>query len=123
MKLLVSGGLGFIGTNFIRYMLTEHNNIQIINLDKLSIGSNLTNLQDIETDKRYKLVQGGIADRKLIKNLMDDIDVIVNIAAETHVDRSIAKPWHFVKSNTVGAVTLFEAAKKTRKAHITRIHR
>lgn len=115
MKLLVSGGLGFIGTNFIRYMLTEHNNIQIINLDKLSIGSNLTNLQDIETDKRYKLVQGGIADRKLIKNLMDDIDVIVNIAAETHVDRSIAKPWHFVKSNTVGAVTLFEAAKKQEK--------
>jgi len=115
MKLLVTGGLGFIGSNFIRYMLTKYDDIQITNLDKLSIGSNQANLKDIETDNRYKLVKGDIANQKLIKNLMDETDAIVNIAAETHVDRSIADPWPFVKSNTIGALNLFEAAKEQRK--------
>jgi dTDP-glucose 4,6-dehydratase len=114
-SLLVTGGLGFIGSNFIRYMLNKYNNLKITNLDKLSIGSNPANLKDIEADKRYKLVKGDIADRKLIKNLVNQTDMIVNIAAETHVDRSIADPWPFVNSNTVGAVTLFEAAKKQEK--------
>jgi dTDP-glucose 4,6-dehydratase len=114
-NLLVTGGLGFIGSNFIRYMLTKHKSIKITNLDKLSTGSNPANLKDFEEDNRYKLVKGDIADQKLIKNLMDETDAIVNIAAETHVDRSIADPWPFVNSNTVGAVTLFEAAKKQEK--------
>jgi len=103
LKLLVTGGLGFIGSNFIRYMLTKYNNLKITNLDKLSIGSNPANLKDVETDKRYKLVKGDITDRKLIKNLVNQTDVIVNIAAETHVDRSIAKPW---PSSTVTPLAL-----------------
>jgi len=115
MKLLVTGGLGFIGSNFIHYMLTEYNDLKIINLDKLSIGSNPANLKDIEADNRYKLVRGDIADKNLINSLIDETDAIVSIAAETHVDRSIADPWPFVNSNTVGAVTLFEAAKKQEK--------
>lgn len=115
MKLLVTGGLGFIGSNFIRYMLTQHNDIKITNLDKLSIGSNPANLKNIETDKRYKLVKGDITDRKLTKNLINKTDATVNMAAETHVDRSIADPWPFINSNTVGAVTLFETAKKQGK--------
>lgn len=114
-NLLVTGGLGFIGSNFIRHMLNKYKNIKITNVDKLSIGSNPANLKDVEEDKRYKLVIGDIADRNLIKKLVDKTDAIVNFAAETHVDRSIAEPWPFVNSNTVGAVTLFEAAKKQEK--------
>jgi len=112
LKLLATGGLGFIGSNFIRYMLTKYNDIQIINLDKLSIGSNPANLKDVEKYKRYKFVKGDITDRKLIKNLINQTDAIVNIAAETHVDRSIADPWPFVNSNTIGALNLFEAARE-----------
>ena len=115
MKLLVTGGLGFIGSNFIRYMLTKYDDIQITNLDKLSIGSNPANLKNIETDKRYKFVKGDITDKKLVNNLVSKADIVVNIAAETHVDRSIAEPWPFIHSNTIGAVTLFEAAKKHEK--------
>jgi len=115
MKLLVTGGLGFIGSNFIRYMLTKHDDFQITNLDKLSIGSNPANLKDIETNKRYQFIKGDIANKKLVNDLVNKADVIVNIAAETHVDRSIAEPWPFIHSNTFGAVTLFEAAKKHEK--------
>ena len=115
MKLLITGGLGFIGSNFVRHMLNKHDNIQITNIDKLSTGSNPENLKDIEIDKRYKLIKGDIADKDLIKNLVKEADAIVNIAAETHVDRSIADPWIFLNSNTLGAVTLFEAAKNDDK--------
>jgi len=115
MKLLVTGGLGFIGSNFIRYILTKYDDIQITNIDKLSIGSNPANLKDIETDKRYNFIRGDITDKKLVKNLVNEADFILNIAAETHVDRSIAEPWAFIHSNTIGAVTIFEAAKKHEK--------
>ena len=115
MKILVTGGLGFIGSNFIRYILTKYDNIQVTNLDKFSIGSNPANLKDVEADNRYKLVKGDIADKNIIKKLINKTDAIVNIAAETHVDRSIADSWPFVNSNTVGAVTLFETAKKQEK--------
>ncbi len=115
MKLLVTGGLGFIGSNFIRYILTKYDDTQITNLDKLSIGSNPANLKEIEKNKRYKFIKGDIADRKLVNNQVSKADVIVNIAAETHVDRSIADPWPFIHSNTIGAVTLFEAAKRHKK--------
>jgi len=115
LKLLVTGGLGFIGSNFIRYVLAKHHDIQVTNLDKLSIGSNPANLKDNETDNRYKLVRGDIADSKLIEKLAKETEAIINIAAETHVDRSISKPWPFINSNTMGAVTLFEAAKRHEK--------
>jgi dTDP-glucose 4,6-dehydratase len=93
-------------------MLTKHKDIQIINLDKLSIGSNPANLKDVETDNRYKFVKGDIADKTLIENLLNEADTVVNIAAETHVDRSIAEPSPFFHSNTMGALNLFEAARK-----------
>ena len=115
MKLLVTGGLGFIGSNLIRYMLTNYRDIQVTNLDKLSIGSNPANLKDIEMDKRYTFVKGDIADKQLIENLMSQVDVVVNIAAETHVDRSIADSWPFFHSNTLGALTLLETAKELKK--------
>ena len=115
MKPLVTGGLGFIGSNFIRYMLTKHDDIQITNLDKLSIGSNPANLKDIERDKRYRFIKGDIADKKLVNDLVSRADIVVNTADETHVDRSIAEPWPFIHSNTIGAVTLFEATKKHEK--------
>jgi len=115
MKLLVTGGHGFIGSNFIRCMLTKYDDIQVINLDKLSIGSNPANLKDIEMDKRYTFIKGDIADKNLVSNLVCKVDSIVNIAAETHVDRSIAEPWAFIHSNTIGAVTLFEVAQKHKK--------
>jgi dTDP-glucose 4,6-dehydratase len=114
-KLLVTGGLGFIGSNFIRHMLIKYDDIRITNLDRLSTGSNPASLREIEADKRYKLVRGDITDKKLVQKIMNKADATVNIAAETHVDRSIADPWPFVNSNTVGAVTLFETAKKQEK--------
>ena len=115
MKLLVTGGLGFIGSNFIRCILAKYDDIQITNLDKCSIGSNLANLKDVEADKRYTLVQGDIADRNLTEDLMSKMDAVVNFAAETHVDRSIADSRPFINSNTLGAVTLFDVAMKQRK--------
>ena len=96
-------------------MLTKHDDIHIKNLDKLSIGSNPANLKDVEGDDRYKILKGDIANRRLNKKLFNEIDAVVNIAAETHVDRSIAEPRPFLNSNTMGAVGLFEAAKKTGK--------
>jgi dTDP-glucose 4,6-dehydratase len=115
VKLLVTGGLGFIGSNFVRYMLTKYDGIKITNLDRLSVGSNPANLKDVEPRKGYHFVQGDIADKKLINNLTNKADIIVNIAAETHVDRSIADPWPFIHSNLIGAVVLFEAARKHEK--------
>ena len=115
MRILITGGLGFIGSNFIRYLLTKNEDITIINLDKLSVGSNPANLKDIEMDKRYTFVKGDIADKQLVEKLTSKVDVVVNIAAETHVDRSIVNPWPFIQSNTVGAITLFETIKKDEK--------
>lgn len=116
MKLLVTGGLGFIGSNFIKYMLTKYDSIKVINLDKLSIGSNPANLRDVEKDKRYQFIKGSITNKKLVENLVSKANAIVNFAAETHVDRSIANPWPFIRSNIIGALTLFEAAKKYGKS-------
>lgn len=112
MKILVTGGLGFIGSNLIRYMLTKHDDIQITNIDKLSMGSNPANLKDFETDKRYNFIKGDIGDKGVIENLVNNADMVINVAAETHVDRSIAEPWPFISSNTTGAVMVLEAAKK-----------
>lgn len=108
----MTGGLGFIGSNFIQHMLIKYDDVQITNIDKLSIGSNPANLRDVETESRYNFVKGDIADRKLIEKLAKETDAIVNIAAETHVDRSISEPWPFISSNTIGAVALFETAQK-----------
>ncbi|MCJ7508175.1 MAG: GDP-mannose 4,6-dehydratase, partial [candidate division Zixibacteria bacterium] len=111
MKLLVTGGAGFIGSNFIRYILKEHPNYQVINLDKLTYAGNLDNLSDIEKNENHTFVKGDVADKKLTeKILFKKPDAIINFAAETHVDRSIYNPEEFVKTNIVGTGALMDAA-------------
>ena len=111
MKLLVTGGLGFIGSNFIRLMLHEHDDIHILNIDDLRLGSNPENLRDLDDERRYEFCRGDIADEKLIAGLVKDADAIVNFAAETHVDRSIARPESFLHSNVQGVFNLLEALR------------
>ena len=112
MKLLITGGAGFIGSNFIRYMLNEHKDYKIINLDKLTYAGNLDNLKDVEKNPNYKFVKGDICDGKVISNTIKDCDVIINFAAETHVDRSILGPESFIRTDVLGTHTLLEAARK-----------
>jgi len=89
-RVLVTGGMGFIGSNFIRHILSRRKDVEVVNLDSLSAGSNPANLKDVEGDGRYSFVKGSIADFPLVSRLVGEADVIVNFAAETHVDRSIA---------------------------------
>ena len=112
MKILVTGGLGFIGSNFCRYILTKYSDYEIINIDKMGIGANPANLKDLENEKRYKFIKGDIRDSELINKIIKQVDAVVNIAAETHVDRSIANPTTFIQNNTLGTFTLLEAIRK-----------
>jgi len=112
MKILVTGGLGFIGSNFCRYIITKHSNYEIINIDKIGIGANPANLKDLEKEKRYQFIKGNICDSKLVNKIIKQVDAVVNIAAETHVDRSIADPASFIQNNTIGAFTVLEAVRK-----------
>ncbi|WP_297471182.1 dTDP-glucose 4,6-dehydratase [Thermococcus sp.] len=112
MKLLVTGGMGFIGSNFIRYILEKHDDWEVINLDKLGYGSNPANLKDVENDPRYTFVKGDIADFELMRDIVKKVDAIVNFAAESHVDRSISSPEHFLRSNVIGTYTILEAIRK-----------
>lgn len=123
MKLLVTGGLGFIGSNFIRYMLNKYRNYSIINLDKVTYAGNLENLRDIENDPRYEFVKGDICDVDLVEDLIlkQKPDVIVNFAASTHVDRSILDPYEFVRTNIEGVHVLLEAARKYNISKIVQI--
>ncbi len=114
MKILVTGGAGFIGSNFIHYWLKYHRNDVIINLDKLTYAGNLKNLKDIEKDKRYKFVKGDIANKKVVAKVMRGIDVVVHFAAESHVDRSITGPSVFIKTNIVGTHVLLDEALKNK---------
>lgn len=112
-KILVTGGAGFIGSNFIRYMLSKYKNYKIINLDKLTYAGNLENLKDVEDNPNYTFIKGDICDKELVEEIFSqDIDYVVNFAAESHVDRSIMDPEIFVKTNVLGMVTLLNAAKK-----------
>jgi len=113
MKILVTGGMGFIGSNFVRYMLRKYNDLEILNLDALKYGSNPDNLRDLK--ERYCFVKGDITDFGLISELVAKADVIVNFAAETHVDRSISNPEAFVHSNLIGVFTILEAIRKKKK--------
>ena len=112
MKLLVTGGAGFIGSNFIRYILNKYQHYSVINLDKLTYAGNLDNLRDIEKDSRYTFVEGDIYDSPLVESLAKNIDIIVNFAAETHVDRAIMEPGSFIQTDVLGTYVLLEAAKK-----------
>jgi dTDP-glucose 4,6-dehydratase len=113
MKLLVTGGAGFIGSNFIRYSLKEHNDWNITNLDKLTYAGNLENLKDIENESRYHFIRSDIADRASVDNILrEGFEVIVNFAAESHVDRSILDCSPFIETNIKGTQILLEGAKK-----------
>jgi len=111
MKLLVTGGAGFIGSNFIRYWLSNYPTDQIVNLDLLTYAGNLDNLRDIENNQNYKFVAGDICDVVLVNNLVQDVDLIVHFAAESHVDRSIKDSAAFIRTNVEGTRVLLEAAK------------
>jgi dTDP-glucose 4,6-dehydratase len=110
---LVTGGAGFIGSNFVYYMLQKYNDIKIINVDKLTYAGNLENLKGIEKSPNYSFVQADICDKEAIEKIFDenDIDYLVNFAAESHVDRSIKEPEVFVKTNVLGTVNLINIAK------------
>jgi len=112
MKLLITGGAGFIGSNFIRYIFDKYPEYQIINLDKLTYAGNLENLSDISGNSNYSFVKGDITDRKLVDELASKVDVIINFAAETHVDRSIDDPIPFITTNIIGTQVLMESALK-----------
>lgn len=111
MKILVTGGAGFIGSNFIHYILKKEKDIKIVNLDVLSYAGNLENLIEIENNPNYEFVKGDITDSKLVMQVAEGVDAIINFAAETHVDRSITGPDQFVKTNVMGTLMLLEAAK------------
>jgi len=112
MKLLVTGGAGFIGSNFIHYWLNKYPEDFIINLDKLTYAGNLGSLKDIEKNPNYKFVQGDICDFDLANDLVsDNVDLIVHFAAETHVDRSVMSSKDFIRTNVEGTMTLLDAAK------------
>jgi dTDP-glucose 4,6-dehydratase len=111
-RLLVTGGAGFIGSNFVRYMLNEHPDYQIIVLDKLTYAGNLANLEDVSGNPRYQFVRGDICDQQLVDSLVAEVDAIVNFAAETHVDRSIMDAGSFIQTDVYGTFVLLEAARK-----------
>lgn len=110
---LITGGAGFIGSNFIHYMLKKHTEVKILNLDKLTYAGNLENLKTLAKDKRYTFIQGDICDKALVNKLFvnNDIDYVVNFAAESHVDRSIRDPEVFIYTNVLGTTTLLNATK------------
>ena len=112
MKILVTGGAGFIGSNFVRYMLDKYEDYEIVNLDALTYCGNLENLSGIEDNVNYTFVKGDITDKELVNKITFDIDYIVNFAAESHVDRSIEDPEIFIKSNILGTQVLLHAAKE-----------
>ncbi len=114
-KILVTGGAGFIGSNFILYWLKKYPTDRIINLDKLTYAGNLKNLTTVSNNPNYRFVKGDICDATLVDQLVKEVDLIVHFAAESHVDRSIVDPGVFVKTNVEGTYTLLEAAKNNGK--------
>ena len=114
MKILVTGGAGFIGGNFVHHMVNKYPDYEIVNLDLLTYAGNLETLKPVEDKPNYKFVKGDIADREFIMDLFkkEKFDIVVNFAAESHVDRSIEDPSIFVKTNVEGTVVLLDAAKK-----------
>ena len=111
MRLLVTGGLGFIGSNFCRYILSTHADYEIVNLDKMGIGANPASLHDLENNPHYRFIKGDICNPQLLHKTIGQVDAVVNFAAETHVDRSISDPYTFLQNNTIGTYTILEAIR------------
>lgn len=118
MRLLVTGGLGFIGSNFINYWLENYPEDSIVNLDKVTYAADMANISHHHNAENYRLVKGDIQDERLVENLAFDADVIVNFAAESHVDNSIDNPKAFIETNILGVYSILEASRK----HDVRIH-
>lgn len=114
MRILVTGGAGFIGSNFVRYWLRAHPEDRLINLDILSYAGNLENLRGIKENKSYSFIKGNIGDQELLEKILEDIDIVVNFAAETHVDRSLEDSSVFFNNNVIAASSLFESSLKKR---------
>jgi len=112
VKILVTGGCGFIGSNFIHYVLAKHPDYSIVNLDKLTYAGNPENLADLKNDERYSFIKGDICDATVVEKAINGVDAIVNFAAETHVDRSILSAGSFVNTDVYGTYILLEAVKK-----------
>ncbi len=119
MKILVTGGAGFIGSNFILYWIKNHPTDEIVNFDKLTYAGNLENLKNIENEPKYKFIKGDITDANLVNEAMNGVDIVVHFAAESHVDRSIKNPSEFVMTNVVGTQVLLDAAVKN---NVKRFH-
>ena len=119
MKLLVTGGAGFIGSNFILYWMDNHEGDEIVNLDKLTYAGNLANLTAVEKNPRYRFIHGDICDPDTVANAMKGVTAVVHFAAESHVDRSIHDPAPFIQTNVVGTQVLLDAALA---AKISRFH-
>jgi dTDP-glucose 4,6-dehydratase len=111
MKLVVTGGAGFIGSNFVRHVLREHPDDRVVNLDKLTYAGNPANLADIARDPRYTFVQGDVCDATLVRDVLHGADAVVNFAAESHVDRSLVEPDAFLRTDVFGVFTLLEAVR------------
>lgn len=118
-KILVTGGCGFIGSNFIRYWLKKYPKDKVTNLDKLTYAGHLTSTKDFAKNKNYKFVKGDICDPKIVAKVMKGIDLIVHFAAESHVDRSIVDPQGFVRTNVMGTQNLLDQAVRNK---IKRFH-
>jgi dTDP-glucose 4,6-dehydratase len=122
-RLLVTGGAGFIGSNFIRMVLSEHTDCFIVNLDKLTYAGNLENLTGFENNPNHKFIKGDICNGALIEKIIDEnkIDAIINFAAESHVDRSITEPKVFIETNVIGTLTLLEAGRNKKLEQFVQI--
>jgi len=121
MKILVTGGAGFIGSNFILYWMKNYPQDKIVNLDSLTYAGNLENLKEIEKNPNYKFIHGDICEMKIVSKAMENIDTIVHFAAESHVDKSILEPANFIVTNVVGTQVLLDAALKNKIKHFHHI--
>ena len=120
MRLLVTGGAGFIGSNFIRHVLATHPEDRVVNLDALTYAGNVENVRDVEGDPRYRFVQGDVCDGRLVREAMGGVDAVVHLAAESHVDRANLGAGEFLRTNVGGTGTLLEAARELRIARSSR---
>jgi dTDP-glucose 4,6-dehydratase len=121
VRLLVTGGAGFIGSNFIRHILRTHPEDSVVNLDKLTYAGNLHNVADVADDPRYRFVHGDICDGPLVRDVLRGVDAVVNFAAESHVDRSLLEADAFLKTDVFGVFTLLEAARELGIARFVQI--
>jgi dTDP-glucose 4,6-dehydratase len=121
MHLLVTGGAGFIGSNFVRWVLASQPDVQVTNLDALTYAGNLASLEDVADDPRYRFVRGDVCDAELVTELVAGVDAVVHFAAESHVDRSIDGPAPFLRTNVTGAGVVFEACRRAEVARVLHV--